>query len=172
MTLGELTQLLREFADGALARDQLQERFTPVMLSDPLAVEESDDLPWRASARDTQLLWRLLYLFESDYPEEPEHRAMAGRIVRCLESTGAAEGTLELLPLVLDQPRLCSIAGKYRRGVISRTGFLSVLAESGYPPHVKLWLEYATPQAIERLCGWLETGAYAAARLAFESPPD
>jgi hypothetical protein len=171
VTLSELAHLLREFAAGALARDELQERFTPVLLADPLDVEESDDLPWRASPRETQLLWRLIYLFESDYPGETEHRQMAGRIVRCLESTRDAEATLEMLPLVLDQPRFCSIAGKYLAGVISRTGFLSVLAESGYPPHVKLWLEHAGPAAVERLCAWLGEGAYETAVSAFESPP-
>src|SRR3954471_8796391 len=88
VTLSELAHLLRDFAAGVLGRDALQERFTPVLLADPLDVEECDDLPWRARPRDTQLLWRLIYLFESDYPGEEEHREMARRIVRCLESTG------------------------------------------------------------------------------------
>jgi hypothetical protein len=173
VTLSELAHLLEEFAAGVLGRDELQERFTPVLLADPLDVEECDDLPWSARPRETQLLWRLIYLFESDYPEEEEHRAMARRIVACLENTGNAEATLELLPLVLDQPRFCSIAGKHLAGVISRTAFLSVLAESAYPPHVKLWLEYASPAAVRLLCAWLEEGAYVTAVSAFESaPPD
>ena len=171
MTLAELADLLREFAVGDLALDELQERFTPVLLADPLHVEESDDLPWRASPRETQLLWRLIYLFESDPPGEDAQRALARRIVRCLESTGYAAATLELLPLVVDQPRFCSIATKYLHGVISRTGFLSVLAESGYPGHVKLWLEHASSGAVESLCIWLGEGDYATAAAAFESAP-
>jgi hypothetical protein len=171
VTLTELAHLLRAFAAGDLALDELQRRFTPVLLADPLDIEESDDLPWRASPRDTRLLWRLIYLFEGDPSAEESHRALARRIVRCLENTGDAEATLEMLPLVLDQPRFCAIAAKYLRGVISRTGFLSVVAESGYPGHVKLWLEHASSPTIESLCTWLGEGNYATAATALESPP-
>jgi hypothetical protein len=55
--------------------------------------------------------------------------------------------------------------------VISRTGFLSVVAESGYPEHVKLWLQHAPPSALERLRERLEAGRYDEVAAAFGAPP-
>ena len=52
-------------------------------------------------------------------------------------------------------------------------GFLSVVAESGYPPHVKLWLEHAGPDALTRLCERLDAGEYAGAAVYMaEHAPD
>ena len=92
-----------------------------------------------------------MHLFDQETTEGEAARRLAGRVVACLESSGSAADTFELLPLLVDQERLLAISAKYRAGVISRTGFLSVLAESGYPPHVKLWLEHASPLALEAL---------------------
>ena len=62
--------------------------------------------------------------------------------------------------MVLDQDRLTSIVTKHLAGTISRTGFLSVVAESGYPAHAKLWLERAPASALDGLADLLACGAY------------
>jgi hypothetical protein len=46
-----------------------------------------------------------------------------------------------------------------------------VIAESGYPPHVKLWLEHAGPDALGRLCAALVAGDYRAAAAMVERAP-
>jgi hypothetical protein len=97
---------------------------------------------------------------------------MAARVVACLTDTASAEDTFELLPLLADQARFCEIVARHRRGVISRTGFLAVLAESGYPAHAKLWLEHAPPAALDRLCARLTGGAYGEVARMLERPPD
>ena len=79
--------------------------------------------------------------------------------------------TFEMLPVITDQDRLCAIVGKHTHGVISRTGFLSVLAESGYPPHVKLWLERAGPEHLALLCDRLDRAAYDEVASGFERRP-
>ena len=104
--------------------------------------------------------------------EERQRRRLAQRVIECLARTGSAAATFELLPIVTDQDRFCTIVGRHVRGVISRTGFLSVLAESGYPPHVKLWLEHAEPVHLARLCERLEHGEYDAVMAAFERKPE
>jgi hypothetical protein len=76
-----------------------------------------------------------------------------------------------LFAVIVDQPRLCMIIRRHHAGTISRTGFLSVIAESGYPDHIKLWLEHASSTVLERLCSRLEAGAYDVAAAAFEVPP-
>ena len=83
---------------------------------------------------------------------------------------GAAD-VLELLPIVVDQERFCAIVAKHIAGVISRTGFLSVVAESGYPAHVKLWLQHAGRGALARLCARLDDCEYAAVAAMLERAP-
>jgi hypothetical protein len=170
MSLQDLTLQLRRWTGGEIGLLELQEWFIPILSADSLDVEESDASPWEHAAEDTRLFWRLVYLFEAG-GEELSLRLDAERIVACLESTRDASITYELLPLVLDQDRLATIVTKHLAGTISRTGFLSVVAESGYPPHVKLWLEQASPAALDRLADLMAVSAYRDAALMLEQPP-
>ena len=171
MTLDDLSTLLAQYAAGEGTLAALQARFAPLFGGDPLRVELSDSAPWDAAPHDARLLWRLVYLFDVQADEGDAARRLASRVVRCLETSDAAE-TFELLPLLLDQERFLGIAAKYRAAVITRTGFLSVLAESGYPPHVKLWLEHAGPAALEALEGDLAAQRYDRVLAALARRPD
>lgn len=161
---------LRRWAGGEIGLVDLQEWFVPILSADSLDVEESDDSPWEHAAEDTRLFWRLVYLFEAGGAEE-SLRLAAERLVACLDSTGDASATYELLPLVLDQDRLATIVTKHLAGTISRTGFLNVVAESGYPPHAKLWLEQASAAALDRLADRMAAAAYRDVALMLEQPP-
>ena len=179
--LPELISILREYATGDLPIDALHARLLPVIASDPLDVESSDARRWDAGHDDERLFWRLVYLVESNHEagsalrvdgeDGSGLRADIRRIVACVDDTRSAATTHELLPVILDAPRLCQIVEKHRAGVVTRTGFLSVIAESGYPEHVKLWLQHASSVALGRLCAQLEADEYAAIALGFESPP-
>jgi hypothetical protein len=170
MSLQDLTTQLHRFADQEIGLVELQEWFMPILAADSLDVEESDDSPWAHAAEDTRLFWRLVYLFEAG-GEEASLRVAGERVVACLESTRDAAVTYELLPLLLDQDRLTTIITKHLSGTISRTGFLSVVAESGYPAHVKLWLEHAPAAALVRLADLLASGAYRDAAHMLERRP-
>jgi hypothetical protein len=172
MTLRELAASLRELADGIITPAELQARLDPVLGADPLDVAASDATPWEENHHDERLFWRIIYLFESDGVDDPRMPDTARHIVDALERTGSAQTTLELLPVILDQARLCTIVARHVAGVISRTGFLSVVAESGYPDHMKLWLQHASYEALARLCERLADGRYDAVAAAFEMPPD
>jgi len=149
----------------------VHERLLPVLTADSLDVAESDASRWEVALAEERLFWRLVYLFESETEDSPRLRELARRIVESLSRTGSAESTQELLPVILDQARLCAIAAKHREGIISRTSFLSVVAECGYPDHIKLWLQHASPEALARLCRRLDAGEYDAVVASFESPP-
>ena len=172
MRLADLVERLRRFAAGDIDRAALRGWMEPLLAADPLDVAQSDDTPWRDAADDTRLFWRLVYIFDAgDEPEERD-RALARRVVACLESTRDSALTHELLPLVADQERFCAIVRKHAQGIISRTGFLNVVAESGYPSHAKLWLEHAGVGALARLVTDLEAGAYREAAAAMERRPE
>ena len=171
MTLAELIALLDEHASSRLGLEALQASLTTLLAAEPLGVERTDTVPWDRSHQEARLFWRLVYLFETTSEESERSRRNARRIVDAWRATGSAELTFELLPVLLDQDRFCTIVERHVDGTISRTGFLSVIAESGYPPHVKLWLEHADPAALRRLCDRLARGAYGEAAEAFERPP-
>jgi hypothetical protein len=165
-----LISILRDYEAGDLPIDEVRARLLPVIQSDPLDVAFSDPERWDAGHDDERLFWRLVYLVD-DEGAGPELRDAVRRIVACIDDTRSAATTHELLPVVLDAPRLCAIVEKHRAGIVSRTSLLSVVAESGYPNHVKLWLQHASPVALQRLCAQLQAGAYAAVAAGFETPP-
>ena len=173
-SLYDLAARLQAFAAGDLTREALDAWVIPVLSADPLDVEHSDAMPWEDDPDEERLFWRLLYLIESSEPTEEAAaalRALAGRAVACLSSTASPADTLELLPLVADQPRLCTIVERHAAGLVSRTGFLSVLANAGYPPHAKLWLTHADGAALAQLCERLSTGDYANVARMLERAP-
>lgn len=171
MTLAELATRLQQFADGQLSLAALRTSFIPALEADPLDVTDSDGSPWDRAPEDERLYWRLLHLFDTA-PEADEGslRRLAALLVRAVERAGSAT-TFELLAVVLDQDRFCTIIRKHGVGIISRTGFLSAVAESGYPGHVKLWLQHAGPDALEALCARLEDGDYAGVAAMLERAP-
>jgi hypothetical protein len=171
VTLEELTELLRTYATGSTTAAMLHERLLPVLLDDPLDIAASNATPWEAGHEAERLFWRLVYLVESDDEDSPRTRDRARRIVATLDRTGSAATTHELLPIIVDQPRLCTIVRKHQAGNVTRTGLLSVIAESGYPDHIKLWLQHASLPALERLCARLEASEYDLVAAAFEAPP-
>jgi hypothetical protein len=142
-----------------------------VLAADPLDVSASDATRWEVAPEEERLFWRLVYLLETERDDSARFRELAGRIVTSLARTGSADVTHELLPVLLDQPRFCAILARHRQGIISRTGFLSVIAECGYPEHMKLWLRHASPHALGRLCERLLAGRYDEVAASFGERP-
>jgi hypothetical protein len=171
LELHELAELLREYAAGVTPRATLSERLRPVLAGDPLDVAASDPAPWDKAPDEARLFWRLVYFVESGEADSPEFRDRVRRVVTTLDSTGSAATTHELLPVVVDARRLCEIVEKHQAGVVSRTSFLSVIAESDYPAHIKLWLQHASPTALARMCAQLGADEYSAVAASFEAPP-
>jgi hypothetical protein len=170
-SLYDLAERLQSFVAGTIERDALVTWAAPVLAADPLDVEESDAVPWEDAPDEERLFWRLLYLVEMDDAPDDALRELFARVLACLADTASAAGTLELLPLLVDQPRLCAILARYEAGVISRTGLLGVIANSGYPAHVKLWLQHADHAALRELADALTSGAYARAAQRVERAP-
>ena len=171
-TFDDLRALLERHAAGELTLAALQGAIAPLLASDPLDVAESDGAAWEGDADTARLFWRLVYLAESEEEADAGRLArLTPRVFRCLDATGSAADTHELLPLLQDQDRLVAIVARHLAGTISRTGFLSVLAESGYPGHVKLWLEHAAAPHLERFAERLVRGAYGDVVDMVERPP-
>jgi hypothetical protein len=170
VTLHELADLLRDYATSEMPLAAIHDKLHVVLIADPLDVTASDPSRWEMAPDDERLFWRLVYVFDSETDDGPHVRDLARRIVESLAGTGSS-ATHELLPILLDQPRLCAIVTKYQHGIISRTGFLSVVAECGYPSHIKLWLEHASPAALTVFCERLGAYRYREVAAGFEGAP-
>lgn len=170
--LYDLASRLQAFADGTLERAALDAWCAGVLGGEPLGAKAGTaEADWSASAEEERLYWRLLYLLETTGLPDEALRPLVARVLACLGATGSAGDTLELLPLVADAPRLCAIVAKRASGVVSRTGFLNVVANASYPAHVKLWLERAGPQALATLCTAMTDGAWGDVARAVERVP-
>ena len=163
--------MLKDYAASEITLRVVHERLRPVLLADPLDIALADAGPWDVAPHDERLFWRIVYLIEAAPEDSPTLSESLARIVDCLARTFSAEMTHELLPILLDQDRLCTVVAKHRARIISRTGFLSVLAECGYPDHIKLWLQVASHDALERLCSQLGAHQYDLVAANFEAPP-
>jgi hypothetical protein len=146
-----------------------------VLLSESLQLPGAQSIQgsarWDVAPHDERLFWRVVYLVEAEAEDSPSLREAMYRIVESLARTSSAEITHELLPMLLDQSRLCTVVTKHREGIISRTSFLSVLAECGYPDHIKLWLQSASHDTLGRLCDQLTSYEYDLVAASFEAPP-
>lgn len=171
MTLKDLADLLRDYAASIIPLSTVHARLLPILIADPLDVSASDPARWDAAPDEERLFWRLVYLLEVETDDDAALRGFAGRVVESLTRTRSAAATHELLPILEDQERFCAIVGKYRGRVISRTSFLSMVAESRYPSHMKLWLAHASVDALTRLCERLDAGRYDLVVAAFEVSP-
>ena len=171
MSLDDLAKLLDAYARGDVDLEALHAQLLPDLVADPLDIEASESTPWDHAPSEARLFWRLVYLFESESADSEHLRQVARRVVGCLRQTGSSESTFQLLPLVLDQDRLSVIIERHVAGTISRTGFLSVLAESGYPAHIKLWLEHASARPLTGLADALAREQYGVVVASLEAPP-
>lgn len=169
--LFDLAAKLDGFAAGTTTWGELDAWIEAVTSSDPLDVTRSPSTEWDTAPDEERLFWRWVYWIEATPSADPERRRVARRFLTCLASTGSAAVTLELLPMVLDQDRLCTIIDRHVHGIITRVSLLSMIAESGYAPHAKLWLEHAGTDALRALCGALERGDYAWVARALERAP-
>src|SRR5689334_17668907 len=117
-SLYDLAARLQDYVAGDLDREALEAWLAPVLAADPLDVAESASEPWEDAPDEERLFWRLTYLLETSDAPDDALRALAGRLLACLASTASPADTLELLPLVADQPRLCTILERHRAGIV------------------------------------------------------
>lgn len=157
--------------EGATLRDDLRRWFTPYLVAFPPPRPENEEPTWDPEAGDKAFFWNLVWLFEDDGFTEIEHRELAAKVVqlfRCIPSSATA---LDVLPLIRREAKLCEAIGKHRAGVISRTGFLSVISENFRFESVRGWLSEATLPSLEELCANLHSGDYLAVEQQLPRPP-
>lgn len=164
-TLEDLLVKLRSFADRQIDRETLRRWFlpyhaAPVLLQDCYDVDGLDS--WSPEQTNKALFWHVIWLLEGDATEE-RHRDLARRIAACYSGLRDPATVLELLPLIVARERFCSIVMKYRLGIVSRIGLLSVIGKTfTWELEIRGWLTAASLENLEALCRLLEADEYSA----------
>jgi hypothetical protein len=170
-SLDRLIEQLAAVSEGALARSELRRWFTPYLMAFPPERPEDEEPSWDPDADDKALFWNLVWLFDDDSYTELEHRELATKVVRLIRSVPSTATALDILPLIKHEPKLCEVIRKHRTGIISRNGFLSVIAKNFQFDTVRQWLAEASPQSLDELRANLLSSDYIALDRQLSRPP-
>ena len=147
MTLSAFVDQLDAFAAGRIGREELRRWLPPFHLTEAPALGENEEVPWSPARDEHDLFWSLVWIFEGDDTPEDRHRVLAGHVVRCPDALRDPARTLDLLPLIRLADSFCIVVEKHRRGIVSRTGLLSVISKSfRFEPALRDWLAAASPE--------------------------
>jgi hypothetical protein len=147
------SKYLSQLAQGVLDLDEMRRRFAPAITGGDLF----------GTGNEGDLIASVAFALEDESIDEEAHRLQAGRLAAALDSPLSNEEILVLLPLILGSPRLCSVLSKLEAGTVSRTGYLSFIAESPYGSEAKRWLLAASMPALRELGQMLQNCDYAGA---------
>jgi hypothetical protein len=153
MMLDEFRALLQAYADGRLADAALDARLDEVLVNEmpELALPGG---PLDESSAES-LLSRLIFQFEQRDFADRDVRSEAGAVAAALSSL-SPRATLAVLPLFWQRERMAEIIGKYRKGIISRTGFVAAVGAAGLGDQTSQWILSAEATALEQLSSCLQ----------------
>jgi hypothetical protein len=140
---------LEAFAGNRLPLAALRRRFTPLLSG-----------ARTPSPKDRDLIFSLIFLFEDESLSEQAHRQNALRLVKASHELEDLTVFAILIPLIIDQDRLCTIVERYRTKIISRTAFISAMSSVRYASRLKEWLAESDSASLESFCKALSNGEY------------
>lgn len=144
------SRYLSQLAQGVSDLGEIRRRFAP-------AITGRDSF---STGNEEDLIARVAFVLEDESIDLAAHRLQAGRLAAALDSRLSNEEILSLLPLILGSPRFCLVLSKLEAGTVSRTGYLSFIAESAYGDEAKRWLLAAPMPALRDLGQMLQDRDY------------
>jgi hypothetical protein len=113
------------------------------------------------SHRDQWLVRRVAERIDAAGGDDSAIVALAGAIERLLSHATSDESVELLLDLVVQRERFLSVARKYLAGTISRTNFLSFVAEQRWPDAIRRRVSTMPDPELTRLASTLEQQDFA-----------
>lgn len=149
ITRHDLARQLSTFVRGESSLEELRRWMTQVLV--PAEVPSPSE--------DRLLVARIAFLIEDESLNEDEHCALAGALSRVLQGPLPSERVLAAIPLLAKGERLHSVIQAVEAGKMTRTSFLSFVAESRLSTPVKQWLTRASTNQVRELSMALQCGA-------------
>ncbi|HJQ12598.1 MAG TPA: hypothetical protein VJ840_16315 [Gemmatimonadaceae bacterium] len=145
-----------------ISRDDAQLWVANAVMTPEASKEESspDDIP-NESRQLAFLIGQSFCAFQQDGEEA---RLFATRVLHCLEQVNEPDAVIDLLPLIRHHEDFSILVKKYQRGLISRSGFRSIVQKRFTFDDVRFWLAEASIDQLESLVGAIENSEFALAR--------
>jgi len=162
MDLESLSQQLRSFVKEEISRDDAQAWVADAVMTPKAGSDEQ--VADRPPSETRQLAFLIGESFCAFQHDEEEAKLFATRVLHCLEQVREPEGVMDLLPLIRHHEDFSILVKKYQRGLISRTGFRSIVKKRFKFEEVRSWLADASIEHLESLVDAIENSEFILAR--------
>ena len=167
LDLSAITEQFKAYAAGASSRSQLE-----VWIADQvLTVTAAESVTPVPASPDRILAYRLGEAFCVLQADDEEAAHFASRIIGCLDQLPDVEGVHDMLPLIRQHEAFSVLISKHARGLISRSGFKSIVKKRFTSDSVRPWLEAASLEQLVRLTELIEREDFVSLRSLLALPP-
>ena len=167
LDLSAVTEQFKAYIAGASSRSQLE-----FWIADQvLAVMPTLSVAPVPASPDRILAYRLGEAFCALQADDEEAAHFASRIIGCLDQVPDVDGVHDILPLIRQHEAFSVLISKHARGLISRSGFKSVVKKRFTFDSVRPWLEAASLEQLVRLTELIEREDFVSLRSLLALPP-
>jgi hypothetical protein len=167
LELPAITERFRAFVAGASSRSQLESWIADQVLA---AATTGPIVPTTASP-ERILAYSIGEFFCQIDADDEEAGHFASRVLSCLRQVPDVEEVQGILPLIRHQEAFAVLISKHARGLISRTGFKSIVRKRFTFDSVRPWLEEASLEQLARLADVIEREDFVSLRSLLVLPP-
>ena len=167
LELPAVTDRLKAYVAGASSRSQLESWIADQVLAATMSTPAA-----RTPASAEQILaYSIGEFFCALQADDEEAGHFASRGVSCLHQVPEVEDVQDILPLIRHYEAFAVLISKHARGLISRTGFKSIVRKRFPFDSVRPWLEDASLEQLVRLADVIEREDFASLRSLLVLPP-
>ena len=167
LELSAVTEQFKAYIAGASSRSQLE-----FWIADQvLAVMPTESVTPVSASPESVLAYRLGEAFCVLQADDEEAAHFASRILGCLDQVPDVDGVHDILPLIRHHEAFSVLISKHVRGLISRSGFKSIVKKRFPFDTVRPWLEAASPEQLVRLTELIEREDFVSLRSLLALPP-
>ena len=167
LELPAVTERLRAYVAGASSRSELESWIADQVLAGPTF----KPVAARAASPEQILAYLLGESFCALQADDEEAGHFASRVLSCLQQVPDVEEVQDILPLIRHHEAFAVLISKHARGLISRTGFKSIVRKRFTFDSVRPWLEEASLEQLTRLADGIEREDFVGLRSLLLLPP-
>jgi len=167
LELPAITARFEAYVAGASSRSQLESWIADQVL----AGSTSKPVARTAASREQILAYSIGESFCALQADDEEAGHFASRVLSCLQQVPDVEEVQDILPLIRHHEAFAVLISKHARGLISRTGFKSIVRKRFKFDSVRPWLEEASLDQLARLADVIERENFVSLRSLLVLPP-
>jgi hypothetical protein len=167
LELSAVTERFKAYLAGESSRAQLEFWIADQVLT----VAPTDSVAPAPASPEHILAYRLGEAFCVLQADDEAAAHFASRIIGCLDQVPDVDGVHDMLPLIRQHEAFSVLISKHARGLISRSGFKSIVKKRFTADGVRPWLEAATLEQLVRLTELIEREDFVSLHALLAIPP-